>query len=144
MGARSGQACTPGGLKRPVHRTGASLGPPRQRPSSLRQHPGAASEADAVLHPAVLGRAALPDEALHPGQALPLFLKQFGARFTGYNVLAGLSGALPFSLHGGPRAFSIDVNTARAELRHFQAQGNVFWRASDFRRVLGFEDLNAG
>ncbi len=233
-----------------------------------------------------------------PAQVLPLFLKQFGARFTGYNVLAGLSGALPFSLpssglmgfqalsrtygiplvlsddfsgeatvaelrrrevelfvtcmcdqlirepllslprhgcvnihpsllpefrgvdsifqamlHGEreigttlhrtaaridagdvlaqstlpradtdthmlltlkstaagiallkqhvellergqpPTARPIDVNTARhpyrswperAELRRFQAQGNVFWRASDFRRVLGFEDLNAG
>ncbi|WP_228560905.1 MULTISPECIES: transposase, partial [Myxococcus] len=34
MGARPGQACAPRGLKRPVHRPGASLGRPRQRPSS--------------------------------------------------------------------------------------------------------------
>jgi serine/threonine protein kinase len=39
MGARSGQACTPRGLKRPVHRTAASLGRPRQRPSSAPLHP---------------------------------------------------------------------------------------------------------
>lgn len=33
-----------------------------------------------------------------PAQVLPVFLKQFGPRFTGYNVLAGLSGSLPFSI----------------------------------------------
>ncbi|NOK20516.1 formyltransferase family protein [Corallococcus carmarthensis] len=35
-----------------------------------------------------------------PAQVLPVFLRQFGARFTGYNVLAGLGGSLPF---GYPR-----------------------------------------
>ncbi|MBZ4334428.1 formyltransferase family protein [Corallococcus sp. AS-1-12] len=35
-----------------------------------------------------------------PAQVLPVFLRQFGARFTGYNVLAGLGGSLPF---GAPR-----------------------------------------
>ncbi|CAM4154770.1 formyltransferase family protein [Corallococcus exiguus] len=36
-----------------------------------------------------------------PAQVLPVFLRQFGARFTGYNVLAGLGGTLlPF---GAPR-----------------------------------------
>ncbi len=34
MGARPGKACTPRGFKRAVHRPGASLGRPRQRPSS--------------------------------------------------------------------------------------------------------------
>ncbi len=39
MGARPGQACAPRGLKRPVHRPGAALGRPRQRPSSAPLHP---------------------------------------------------------------------------------------------------------
>ncbi|WP_426756912.1 hypothetical protein [Myxococcus sp. Y35] len=52
-----------------------------------------------------------------------------------------------------PAAQPIDVRTARPpyrswpeheELRRFQALGSVFWRAPDFRRVLGFEDVNAG
>ncbi|ABF92078.1 hypothetical protein MXAN_5401 [Myxococcus xanthus DK 1622] len=37
-GARSGQACTQRGLKRPVHWTGAPLGRPRQRSSSAPLH----------------------------------------------------------------------------------------------------------
>jgi|GEM_PF-4154998 len=52
-----------------------------------------------------------------------------------------------------PGSRPIDISTARhpyrswperEELRRFHAQGNVFWRASDFRRVLAFEDFNAG
>jgi hypothetical protein len=39
MGARPGQARAPRGLKRPVHRPGASLGRTRQRPSSAPLHP---------------------------------------------------------------------------------------------------------
>jgi folate-dependent phosphoribosylglycinamide formyltransferase PurN len=33
-----------------------------------------------------------------PVQVLPLFLRRFGPRVTAYNVLAGLSGSLPFAL----------------------------------------------
>lgn len=41
-----------------------------------------------------------------PAQVLPVFLKQFGPRFTGYNVLAGLTGSLPFSFpRGGLMSF---------------------------------------
>ncbi|NTX38774.1 hypothetical protein HUA78_30450 [Myxococcus sp. CA033] len=49
MGARPGQACAPGGLKRPVHRQGASLGQPRLRPSSAPLHPPSPSTAPPSL-----------------------------------------------------------------------------------------------